>query len=56
MQREKYSIYMARASHAEEQAARTTDVAAKAVLLRAAKEYRDAAKEAQAKSPEADPR
>jgi hypothetical protein len=42
---EKYSIYLARASSAEEQAANTKDMALKTVLLRAAKEYRQAAEE-----------
>jgi hypothetical protein len=42
---EKYSIYLARASNAEAQAANTKDMALKTVLLRTAKEYRQAAEE-----------
>lgn len=52
MQQEKYKIYLARASHAEEQAAKTKDAGARAVLLQAAKEYRDAAKELKRQLPD----
>ena len=46
MQREKYSVYLARASHAEEQAAKAKDDAGRSLWSQAAKIYREAALEA----------
>jgi hypothetical protein len=51
MQEAKYKVYLARASHAEDQAAKTKDASERALWVQAAREYRKAAREIRGELP-----